>query len=279
MTSIIVANDGREYQKPSKKENFKAVAAAGTVSGALTMVQLPFVNFGLNKMRKINLGVDTVEISKGLDKALDISKMKAAGVEILEPEKRVMPLSKSKLYDKFIELNAPLVGASRGRNAVFLLNKNKIVLRKSKMGTAGFHELGHAINKNSSKFWKVVQKMRIPGMVLTSAILFTALFKRKKAEGEEPKGIFDKTTTFVKENAGKLSLLAGLPVFAEEMMASFRGNKLAKQVLSPELYNKVLKTNKWSALIYASGFLATGLIGYLTSKTRDAVAKPKEIQS
>lgn len=280
MDSTIRTNDGRQYEKPGFMRNTGAVIAGANTAGLVAMAQMPFVNYGLNKMRKLNLDVDTVEISKGLDKALEVSKMKNAGVKIVEPEFRTMPLSKNKFLDKIVELQQPAIGATRGRNAVFYMDgSNRIMLKKSKMGTAGFHEIGHAINRNTSKFWKTMQNMRYPGMALTSVILLTALLKRKKAEGEEPKGIFDKATTFVKENAGKLSMLVSLPMLAEELKASSRGNKLAKQVLSPELYKKVAKTNKYSAMVYISGTLVAGLAGYLASKTRDAVAHPKEIQS
>lgn len=68
-------------------------------------------------------------------------------------------------------------------------------------------------------------------------------------------------------------------MLAEELKASSRGNKLAKQVLSPDLYKKVLKTNKFSAIVYVSGTLLTGLAGYFASKTRDIVAHPKEIKA
>lgn len=280
MASTIRTNDGRQYEKPGYMRNTGAFIAGTNAAGLVALSQMPFLNYGLNKIRKLNLDVDTVEISKGLDKALEVSKMKDAGVKIIEPKFRVKPLSKNKLLDKMIELFQPVIGASRGRNAVFFMNgSNQIMLNKNKIGTAGFHEIGHAINRNSSKFWKTVQNIRFPGMALASVILLTALLKRKKADGEEPKGFFDKSTTFVKENAGKLSMLVSLPVFAEELKASLRGNKLAKQVLSPELYKKVVKTNKWSTMVYLSGVLAAGLTGYLASKTRDAVAHPKEIKA
>lgn len=66
-------------------------------------------------------------------------------------------------------------------------------------------------------------------------------------------------------------------MLAEELKASSRGNKLAKQVLSPDLYKKVL--NKFSTIVYVTGTLLTGLAGYFASKTRDIVAHPKEIKA
>ncbi len=45
-----------------------------------------------------------------------------------------------------------------------------------------------------------MQKLRKPAMTIIPSILTTiALFANVKAEGEEPKRIFDKTTTFIKE--------------------------------------------------------------------------------
>lgn len=220
---MITTNDGKQYQKPGFINNAGAFAAGTTVASAVTLASLPIVNYGLTQMRKINLGIDTVEISKGLDKALEISKMKEAGVKIIEPKLRTKQIAKNIIFDKIMELQNPLVGATRGRNAAFFLDgSNRIILKKKNMGTAGFHEIGHAINRNSSKFWKTLQNLRMPGMYATGVILLTALLKRKKADGEEPKGFFDKTTTFIKENAGKLSILAGLPMLAEELKASSR---------------------------------------------------------
>lgn len=276
MSLTITTNDGRNYKKPDFNKA-GGVIAGSIVASVFPLVSFPFVNGGLNKIRKINLGVDTVEISKGLDKALEISKMKEAGVKIIEPDFRTKQISNSKIYDKILELQNPLVGASRGRNAAFYIDgSNRILLKKKNMGTAGFHEIGHAINSNSSKFWKTLQNLRMPGMYATGVIILTALFKRKKNEGEKPEGFFDKTTTFIKDNVGKLTFVTGLPVLLEELKASSRGNDLAKKVLSPELAKKVIKTNKISGFIYITGTLLTAFGAYLASKTRDAIAQPKQ---
>lgn len=277
MTSIISTEDGRQYNKPGFMNNAGAVLAGSAVSSAIGLAHVPITANEINKVRKINLCTDTVTIRNSLDKALELSKMKDAGVKIIEPE-RLRTLKLNKFIRTFLDASVPAIGIPRNRNAGFNMLNNEIYLRKGQMATAGFHEIGHAINKNSSKFWKAMQILRLPGQIITGVILLTALFKRKKADGEEPKDVFDKSTTFVKNNAGKLTLLVSAPMLAEELKASARGNELAKQVLSPELYKKVLKTNKYSAIIYASGFVLTGLAAYLASKVRDAIAKPKEIQ-
>ena len=138
----------------------------------------------------------------------------------------------------------------QGRNAIFLPKTNEVAVNIEKLGTAAFHEMGHAVNHNFSKFWKGMQKLRIPCGIAGGLFGTVALFKRKKVEGEEPKGFFDKTTTFIKNNVGKLTLAAFAPIVAEELMATYRGNKMAKKVLSPELFKKVQKTNRFGAMTY-----------------------------
>lgn len=166
----------------------------------------------------------------------------------------------------------------QGRNAIFLPKTNEVAVNIEKLGTAAFHEMGHAVNHNFSKFWKGMQKLRVPCGIAGGLLGTVALFKRKKVEGEEPKGFFDKTTTFIKNNVGKLTLAAFAPIVAEELMATYRGNKMAKKVLSPELFKKVQKTNRFGAMTYIAVGVGAALAAVVGSKVRDAIAKPKEIK-
>ena len=122
-----------------------------------------------------------------------------------------------------------------------------------------------------------MQGLRLPCFGLGGLLVTVALFKRKKVEGEEPNGFFDKTTTFIKNNIGKLTLATFVPIVAEELMATYRGNKMAKKVLSPELFQKVQKTNRFGAATYITSAIAVSLAAVIGSKVRDAIAKPKEI--
>ena len=167
----------------------------------------------------------------------------------------------------------------QGRNAIFWPKTNEIAVNIEKLGTATFHEMGHAVNHNFSKFWKGMQKLRVPCGIAGGLFGTVALLKRKKVEGEEPKGFFDKTTTFIKNNVGKLTLAAFAPIVAEELMATYRGNKMAKKVLSPELFKKVQKTNRFGAMTYIATGVGAALAAVVGSKVRDAIAKPKEIKS
>lgn len=166
-----------------------------------------------------------------------------------------------------------------GDNACYLPKANKCVVNIEKLGTSAFHEIGHSINHNQSKFWKFMQGARKPAMLTAAAIPLIALFKRKKVEGEEPKNAFDKVTTFIKDNCGKLTTLAFVPIVAEELKASARGNKLAKQLLSPEMAKKVVKSNRFGAATYILTGILAGVGAFAASKVRDLCAKPKEIKN
>ncbi len=136
--------------------------------------------------------------------------------------------------------------------------------------------MGHAVNHNCSKLWKCVQKIRQPMLCVAGLMTSIALFKRPKAEGEQPKNGFDRATTFIKNNIGKLVTLCLVPIVAEELKATQRGNKMAKNVLSAEMFAKVKKFNKGGAVTYMSMALAMGLGAFVSTKIRDKIAKPEK---
>lgn len=164
-----------------------------------------------------------------------------------------------------------------GKNACYIPKTKQVVVNLEKFGLSAFHEMGHAINHNCSKLWSCMQKMRMPMMALSSLFTLTALFKRKKADGEKPKNGFDKATTFIKNNVGKLVTLSFVPIVAEELMASHRGNKMAEKVLSKDMLKKVKLSNKLGAITYVTTAVATGAAAFVASKVRDKIAHPKEV--
>ena len=132
----------------------------------------------------------------------------------------------------------------QGKNAVCDPVLKDIATNMDKTPAVTFHEMGHALN-STKKLGKILQSVRWPmQMVGVPLILATALLKRKKADGEKPKGFFDKTTTFIKNNAGKLSFAAFLPTLMEEGLADIRGLKLAKQAgLSSDFLKRMSVSN------------------------------------
>lgn len=165
----------------------------------------------------------------------------------------------------------------QGNNAAFLSKGNKVIVNTENLGLSAFHEMGHAINYNMSKFWKGMQKMRTPMMITSGTLGLVALIKRPKAEGEQPENAFDKATTFIKNNVGKLVTLSFVPIIAEELKASSRGNKLAKELLSPEMAKKVKMSNRFGAVTYIASAAISGLAAYTANLVRDKIAHPKEV--
>ena len=285
---IIVTDDGKIYEKANTG---KVILAGATGAAASTLVQsglsLPALP-AMSKISKLSLASDSAEIKNALDKALEISGMKDKGVKIVDYADTVTGDSKvygfwNKLKKNLMYQFFPIEAAENGKNAFFivenkLIGHNQIHINTKKLGTAGFHEIGHSINYNTSKFWKLMQKARSPLMSIPVLLTGIALCKRKKVDGENPKGFFDRVMTFIKNNVGVLSAGAMLPVLAEELKATSRGNKLAKQLLSPESYKKVVKTNRWGAITYALAVVAAGLAAHFANKVRDEIAAPKEIK-
>lgn len=287
-TRINYANNGSQYQKYQKPWELKESVGVAAGLGATTAAQylsLPVGMWAIEKMQKLGKScseADVVEIRKGMEKALDISGMKAKGVAIIDYAGTPIKNEKLSIFGRVkqtildqVKIKAAI---SEGRNAGYSSTANKVMINTEKFGPAGFHEIGHAINFNNSKFWRALQKYRLFAQYVALSIAGVAILKRKKADGEKPTGFFDRTTTFIKNNAGKLAFGAMVPMLAEEVMASVRGNKLAKSLLSPELAKKVIKMNGLGALGYVGAAAALGLAATLGSKVRDKIASPKPVQ-
>ena len=276
--AIITTNDDWRYQTAGIGKTIAAVAVGGGVYTATALTQVPFAKYSTSQMAKIGQSCDSVVLNQGIDKAFENFKLPSKGVKIINVNENTPtdPMFK-KLPNWLKKMIDPMEATKAGENAFFQPAYNQILVNRNKLGTATFHEMGHAVNFNFSKFWKGMQGLRLPCMVLGGLLGSVALFKCKKVEGEEPNGFIDKTTTFIKNNVGKLVLLTSAPVVAEELMATHRGNSMAKKVLSPELFKKVKLTNRWGAATYVAIAIGSALAAVTSSKVRDAIAKPKEI--
>ena len=304
----IHTEDGSVYQKPGALRTTGAVLAATAVASvAMAPIQNVFrkpVIGALKEMERLNYvesynpilgrfvnkeisktGKDFINASK---EAYKISNLKNIGVEFVDV-KKASEINLEGAIPKWIKkfpkleqvLKAKLEGAkyaiAEGKNACFVPNTNKIYVNTDKMSYASFHEMGHALNKHVGTIGKILQKSRKPGLLLTAAAMLVGMFKRKKADGEQPQGIVDKVTTFVKDNCGKLAFLGTLPTILEEGLASIRGAKLAKGVLSKENYKLLNKFNGKAWLTYLGMGVAMTAATVISSKIRDAIAEPKKV--
>ncbi len=243
--------------------------------------------FALNKPRLKVIASSFMHIPQYKDEyikvANDIIKSKKLPIKIVSPDVLLpeLALKPKNLLQKFLHkifevkknYKKSLNATKAGYNGFFNASRKFICLNKEKFSSAVFHELGHAINFYKNGFWKKVQNMRALAKFAPLALLGTALLTPKKSqEAKEKQGIIGKTTTFIKENVGKLSMLAMLPVLAEEIKASQIGNNLAKKHLTGDALKSVLKTNKMSMFGYASAVAITGAAVSIANKVRDKVA-------
>ena len=292
---IIQTNDNKSYQTPSKKKSAAAVYAGIAAQGAAIAPVSLLSDKIIDSMWRINNSADKNILNKAITDAFQKSDLSKKGLKltVYNPKEQLSyndiilnylaelqqkePKEILKKPGKIInDLMIKLI--EQGYNAGFNNNTNTIHVNTNKMGTAFFHELGHAINFNNSAFWKSMQKMRMPFALTSTLLPVVAIAKRKKAPGEEPKNIIDKTTDFVKNNVGKLTFISMVPIIAEELKATQRGNKIAKTLLSPELYKKVVNSNKIGAASYIATALSMGFGAYLGNLVRDKIAKPAEIK-
>ena len=300
MAKSISVNDSTQYRKQAVWQNVAAVSAGITAYDIVKNIRKP-INKNLGKQMKglnstnnykvlhdgLNASIASLNLSQKGIRFFDLSNAKPKTKEELTAPlkkykqafkgkktfKETLTLTKSLLKDfiKFMS-NVSMNACIEGKNACYIRKTNGIYCNIEKRGLSGFHEMGHAINRNYSKFWNIMQKSRLL-MLFAPILALTAIVKRPKAEGEKPNGSFDKVTTFIKNNVGKLIMLAYLPTIAEEIKASVRGNKIAKQVLPHEYYKKVVKSTKLGGATYVLAAVFTAVAAVAGSKLCDAIRK------
>ena len=261
----------REIPETQQLEFWKAGQKALQTSGlAGKGVELKDINSGnLKEVTK-----DTFEKIAEFEKKLN-SKL---GVNAKAKNKA--PRSKWKYIlfgpGKGDKLKTALEQMSKGNNACFHNASNNVYVNKEKMGFSVFHEMGHAINANTTTARKVLSSGRHITAFGVPLLLFTALVKRRKPESEtEPKNI-QRKKNFLKDNIGLLTFACLLPTVVEEGLASINGAKLAKDVLSPEMLKKLNVTNAKAFGSYALGAVAISLCAQLAVYVKDKVFPPKK---
>ncbi len=295
MTTIIT--DNGQYKTPGFWTTAGAVIVGSAAQSAVANSNKCIARPILKKMKEASQSCDNKTLRAAINDAFINSNLFKNGVELLDVKllknNNADELAANKKLHEAILNSLPkflrnttcgdiavkvvknMIEA--GNNAAYLFKTKKIAVNIDKLGTSAFHEMGHAINHNQSKIWKVIQGMRLPAMAAGGVFGLTALLKRQKLEGEQPVNTFDKVTTFVKDNVGKLVLASFVPIVSEELMATYRGNKMAKKLLPSEMFAKVKKTNRLGAVTYISSALLTALAAYSASKVRDKIAEPKKI--
>ncbi|MCQ2790250.1 MAG: hypothetical protein MJ229_07750 [bacterium] len=227
-----------------------------------------------NTLQKTGLSEKGVKIFKityeNEDEAINILKESLNNKFLKKMPKKFLKGMKKGLTNTTATVNL-------GYNTVYHSKSKNIFTPNKDLILSVFHEIGHAMNDNMSKGGKILQKLR-PLSLLYLPISAIALLKTKKGENEKPKNNIDKTTTFIKNNAGKLTFAAFIPMLLEEGLASIKGNKFAKELLSPDLAKRVAKANAFGFSTYLFQAFISGVGIFLGVKVKDAIAKPKPVQ-
>ena len=281
----------QKYKNPNVGTIIGGVIAGATVQNLTSVPHLIISPKILEKLGKISNSLTADEFSqveKAVSDTIKDSGLEAKGVSIIKAtEENADEISKimEKEFDRGFLKYLPkqikkFIGnmfssqIASGKNACYTFASKKIIMPEKELKLAFFHEAGHAMNANLSKSGKILQQCR-PMTLLAFPIYMIALFKTKKAPGEEPKNNLDKATTFVKNNAGKLTFATFIPILLEEGLATKKGNNYAKKLLSPELAKKVAKGNALGFSTYAILATLTSLGVYLGTKVKDAIASRK----
>lgn len=282
-------------KKVKKTKNVKESFAAYGASAVAPIATLPVSLLAVNGMQKAGnaLSADQVEIVKNsAEKMLQETGLAKKGVSI----NRIAPgasgfgdlldevFGKSKLMKSFLEMANPVYATENGKNAFFtdkailgLCDANSVVLPESKLQLTAFHELGHALNYNMSKFGKMMQKMRAPGMAVAAYLaIFAAFSKESKPEEGQELGKGKKVKNFVRKHAGIFAFGAMMPTLIEEAMASVKGTKWANQNMAKDLAKKVGKTNAVAYVSYLAAAAGMALAAFAARKVKDSLVAKKE---
>ena len=298
-----IASNSIQNNKPSKSS-----VVAGLMGGYVanyyikksisSVAGVPFNKGVENVVSQFSLGGKLSDkipfFQQAIKDAFTKSNLSGKGVKIVEatlensPKICEMWLNTSPKWIKSLVNKFPLFGlgfrsvfdaqvsfANKGLNAFYIPKKAKsIIINSEKNPLLAFHEIGHGINYNTKCFGNILSKLKSPMLKAAGLITLVALCKRKKQEGEKPKGVFDKVTTFIKNNCGKLAFLCAVPTIAEEGLATLKGLKLAKSAgLSEKMLKQVKMLNIKGWFTYIAMGLALGLGAKVASKVKDSISK------
>ena len=252
----IVYYNGNEYKTRTPLNEFEGYLLSTAVSSAILSPLLLAGKPFLNQLKKEE--VNNEEYKDKFIKSLSLSELDKNGVEIVHAQYADVP----QVYKS-------------GKNAAFDPAVNKVIVNTDKISSAGFHELGHAMNALKSKYGvKYLAKLRAPGYAIAGLMEYFAIFSRTK-----PKGAPRSFSDVIEDNCGKIAFLAMLPIVVEEAVASYRGIKLAKASgLSENLVKNLKKLYSKALLTYGGRAVLGGLAVYASRKIMDAFTRPKPVE-
>ena len=283
--NIITTTTGKKYEKPNALQNVVGIFVANTASRIVASSVSKIPPKHLLQITDSITQQEKEYFTSVADKLFKKSGLAEKGVKIInaieQNRKEINDIWKQTFkidITKFPQLNKFFEQIFAGRNAVFNKHTKTILINKEKLGIALPHEIGHALNSTGKGIGKILSTTRSGTAILSLLITTIVLCKRKKVEGEQPNGFFDKITTFIKNHCGKLAVFCAVPHVTEEALASKKGVDLIKTLNIPESHLHKLKTLNKVALTTHIATAVAGVLGIVTlSKVKDFITKPKEI--
>ena len=171
------------------------------------------------------------------------------------------------------KLKSALKTVSEGGNAFYHGGSKSVFVNKEKMGFATFHEMGHAINANSSSARKALSIGRHLSMLCVPLMLVAAMLQKREPESQfEPKPE-QRKKNFLKDNIGLITFGLMLPTVAEEGLASINATAMAKKVLKPQELKKLNKTNAKAWSTYAVGAILASAFAQFAVNIKDKLVE------
>ena len=159
---------------------------------------------------------------------------------------------------------------------------NSICLNTDKRYLSVFHEMGHAYNNNISSLGKLLQKLRIKNVKvvrqITQIMALGIILIDKRKKDDKPKDNFDKEFQKIRNNAGLIAFVAGMPVVAEEGFASINAAKITKPYISKAAYKMLNKHNFRAWLTYLGVGIAPAIALASMREIKDFIVNSKNKQ-
>ena len=248
--------------------------------GSMNVIKKQAKNFTKDEIKAMNYAADEI-----LNNVTNLSKK---GVKIFDySDSHNLPLAVTDLAEKIPERFQDciaILATKNGKNAYFSskvpknlkgaglenLLENVVGVNRQEAPNFIFHELGHAFNYHNSGVFKAMQKIRPLAMLLGVVLSVLPAFT-KKEEAQDGKELTkaQKVKNFIREKSPFIAAASFVPIVAEEAMATIRGNKWAKELLSPDAFKKVRNGNLIALSTYAIVLAAMGLSALAAKKIKD----------
>ena len=180
----------------------------------------------------------------------------------------------SKTWPSDEELKERMYVYAKGKNACYMPATSQILVNKEKKANAIFHEIGHALNAKGIGYRHMLAKTRGKAAKAVPFVFGISMLTPKDREDSPTKNPIYKRLLSFKKYSGLIAAACLIPMVAEEGVASLNGAKMAKNVLSPDLYKKMNKSNLKAFGAYSLLMLLTGVGTTLANYIKDKITGP-----